>query len=71
MFEVKEEAGTVRARAVGKRAVPGDDVCDRQTGHPVVRQSQVTVRTAPVTAGSSSRYSLFITTATHLGKDQS
>lgn len=43
MLQVKQEAGAVGVRAAGKWAVPGDDICDRQTRHPVVGQSQVAV----------------------------
>lgn len=67
MFEVEEKAGAVPARAAGKRAVPGDEVCDGQAGHPVVGQSQVTVLlTAPVTAGKRQR--LASAAVTHLAE---
>lgn len=63
MPQVKQEAGAVGVRAAGKRAVPGDDVCDGQTRHPVVGQSQVAVLlTAPYRAEKKSQSTTLIIT---------
>lgn len=47
MFQVEEEAGAVGLRPAGKWPVPGHELCDRQTRHPVVRQSQVALPLTP------------------------
>lgn len=43
MFQVKQEARAIKVRAAGRRTIPGQHLWNRQTRHPVVRQSQVAV----------------------------